>query len=171
MCRRTLTMGLVGFVLGLLGLALGGYLGASRWMVVESESPYPFQQTVDAIVTAAKDSGWKVPKVHYLDKGLAREGYEVHPLAVIELCQPEYAAKLLAEDSTRLVSSFMPCRMSVYTTQDGRVVISRMNSGLMGHLFPSEVARVMAVASGETEHILDTAVGEVKVCGTDGAAC
>lgn len=154
MCRRTFIFGLIGFIAGLLALAAGGYYGAMQLMVAETESRFDFQTTVQTITTAAKDQGWQVPKVYELCKGLARHGHRVRPVAVIELCRPDYAADLLSRDETRVVSSFMPCRIAVYQRSDGRVIVSRMNTGLMSRLFPDEVARVMAQASRETEQIL-----------------
>ena len=81
-------------------------------------------------------------------------GFEVKPATVIELCQPKHAGKILSRDENRIVTSLMPCRVSVYETSDGKVVISRMNSGLVSKLFGGEIATVMADASQETEEIL-----------------
>lgn len=167
MCRRTFFFGLIGFIVGLLALTVSGYYGAIQLMVAETESPFDFQTTVQTIANAAKDKGWQVPKVYELCKGLAKHGYKVRPVAVIELCQPAYAADLLGRDDTRMVSSFMPCRISVYQQSNGRVVISRMNTGLMSRLFPAKVARVMARASKETEQILARVLATERVSGSE----
>ncbi len=155
MCRRTLLLSVLGFFAGLLLLAAGGYFRATRLLVLEDESPLGFQQTVDVVSQAAKDQGWKVPKVYKLCQSQAREGHDVEPVAVIELCQPDYAAELLGHDATRMVSSLMPCRISVYRRSDGRVIVSRMNTALMSRLFPDAVGRVMARASADTDRILE----------------
>ena len=47
----------------------------------------------------------------------------------------------------------MPCRVSVYETSDGRVVVSRMNTGLISKIFGGVVTRAMAQATAETEVI------------------
>ena len=154
MCRRTILFSIFAFFAGLLALAAGGYFGATRLMILEEESPLGFQETVDVITQTARDLGWQVPKVYRLCEGLAKHGHQVEPVAVIELCQPDYAASLLDHDATRMVSSFMPCRISVYRRADGKVTISRMNTAMMSHLFPKEVARVMARASADTEQIV-----------------
>lgn len=48
----------------------------------------------------------------------------------------------------------MPCRLSVYETSDGKVIISRMNTGLVSKVFGGLVTEVMAQASAENEQIL-----------------
>ncbi|MCP4409344.1 MAG: DUF302 domain-containing protein [Gammaproteobacteria bacterium] len=161
MCRRSYVYLFIGFLVGLLALGLGGYLGAQRLMVVERESPLDFDGTIQAISAAAEYNEyneWKVPKVYRLCKSLEKEGLKVRPVAVIELCKPDYAAELLSNDDTRLVSSFMPCRISVYEKAGGIVVVSHMNTRLVSRLFGGKIAEVMAIATQETQVILDQAL-------------
>lgn len=158
MCRRSYIYVFLGFLLGIAVLGVGGYLGMQRLLVVETESPFGFNDTIQAITAAANDSGWKVPKVYRLCKSLEKEGHKLRPVAVIELCKPEYAAELLGSDDTRLVSSFMPCRISVYETSDGKVIVSRMNTSLVSRLFRGSIADVMAIATEETKVIISHAL-------------
>ena len=155
MCRRSILLSIAGFVLGLFVLGLGGYLGAQRLLVEEIKSPLGFHKTVETIRSAAADQGWEVPKVYELCKGLAKHGHDIKPVAVLELCKPDYAASLLSHDATRPVSSFMPCRIAVYEQDDGSVMISRMNTALVSRLFSGEISKVMAVATRETQAIID----------------
>jgi len=155
MCRRSILLSIAGFILGLIVLGTGGYWGAQRLMVEEIESPLGFDQTVAVIRSAAAEQGWQVPKVYELCKGLAKHGHQVEPVAILELCKPDYAASLLAQDATRIVSSFMPCRIAVYRREDGSVVISRMNTALVSRIFSGKVAEVMALATEETQAIID----------------
>jgi uncharacterized protein (DUF302 family) len=134
---------------------VGGHFGARSLMVVETESPHDFQNTIELINVEAKKLDWKVPKIYRLCDSLRKDGYDIRPVAVVELCKPEYAAILLSDDATRLVSSFMPCRISIYERDDGSVVISRMNKGLVSRLFRGRVAEVMAVATEETQTLID----------------
>ena len=158
MCKRSYIYLFVGVLAGLMALGFGGYLGAQRMMVVETQSSLSFEATVEAIAAAARAKDWKVPQVHRLCKSMEKEGYKVRPVAVIELCKPEYAARLLSGDDTRLVSSFMPCRISVYEKEGGTVIVSRMNTHLVSRLFRGEIAEVMAVATRETQSIVDEAL-------------
>jgi uncharacterized protein (DUF302 family) len=77
---------------------------------------------------------------------------------VIELCHPTYAVQILKEDDARMVSSFMPCRVSVYEKTDGSVIVSRMNSSLMSNIFPDKISKVMAGATSEVEGIIESAL-------------
>jgi len=155
MCWNRYFYWFMGLLVGVSLLAGGGYFGARSLMVVETESPHDFQNTIELINVEAKKLDWKVPKIYRLCDSLKKDGYEIRPVAVVELCKPEYAATLLSHDATRLVSSFMPCRISVYERSDGSVVVSRMNTGLVSRLFRGRVAEVMAVATEETQTLID----------------
>jgi uncharacterized protein (DUF302 family) len=144
----------LGLVVGAATCALLVYASAPRMMIVEDSSPLGHQATVDGIVAAAEARGWKVPAVHPLDESVAKAGHRVLPATVIEICHPDLAAQILADDDARRVASLMPCRVAVYTTSDGRVVVSRMNTGLMSRLFGGLVTRVMSQATGDSEAIV-----------------
>jgi uncharacterized protein (DUF302 family) len=148
---------IVGFALGALVVWWPSGLGIHTFMVVEDKSSMNYEDTVQAIIDATLAKGWKVPTVHRLDKTMKKFGHDVLPTAVIELCHPAHAAKILKEDDARMVSSFMPCRVSIYQKRDGTVIVSRMNSSLMSNIFPDLISRVMADATSEVEEILKTA--------------
>lgn len=146
--------GIVGVLLGIVLMGMLTGFGLRQFVVVETVSPFDFDTTVHAIQQAVAQKGWKVPSVHDLQKTMKKNGYDVLPVSVIELCHPTHASRILKDDQARMVSSFMPCRVSVYETSDGRVVISRMNSSLMSRIFPTTIAEVMADATSEVENIL-----------------
>ena len=159
MCWSRYFYWLTGLLFGVSVLLVGGYFGARSLMVVEIESPHDFQNTIELTNVEAKKLDWKVPKIYRLCDSLRKDGYDIRPVAVVELCKPEYAATLLSDDATRLVSSFMPCRISIYERDDGSVVISRMNTGLVSRLFRGRVAEVMALATEETQTLIDRVLG------------
>ena len=145
---------LIGNVTGIIIVAIALMVYAPSIMILENDSKLGFQETVESIKTSAAAKGWKTPVAHELHEAVKKAGFEVKPATVIELCQPKHAGKILSRDENRIVTSLMPCRVSVYETSDGKVVISRMNSGLVSKLFGGEIATVMADASQETEEIL-----------------
>ena len=157
MAKKPWIMLLVGFVLGALVVWWPSGLGIHTFMVVEDTSSKNYEDTLQSILGATKAKGWKVPTVHRLDKTMKKFGHDVLPTAVIELCHPTHAAKILKEDEARMVSSFMPCRVSIYEKRDGTVIVSRMNSSLMSNIFPDLISQVMADATGEVEEILEAA--------------
>ena len=143
-----------GLLAGIVLMAVIMVLAAPGLMIIENDSRYNYEQTLERIHTNAKELGWKIPTVHELHNAVAPYGYEVDRVAVLELCQPHHAARILARDDARLITSLMPCRLSVYETSEGRVVISRMNSGLVAQVFGGVIAEVMAEASAENEKMI-----------------
>lgn len=149
---------LAGFVLGAVVLAAVAGLSADQFMVQQTISPLTFEDTVDSIKTTVTDKGWKLPKVYRLDQTMAKHGYKVNKVAVLELCHPEHAYKILRNDDSLMVTPFMPCRISVYQRDDGRIVVARMNSGLMSNLFHRDIAKVMGLATSQVEGIITAAI-------------
>jgi uncharacterized protein (DUF302 family) len=159
MLTKPLVLLLAGIAAGILIGIVSVAMAAPRLMVVEDRSPLPFDETVSRIVAAAESRGWKVPAVHELDVSVRKAGREVLPATVIELCKPDLAGRILEEDRSRVVTSLMPCRVAVYRTADGAVIVSRMNTTLMARVFGGTVTRVMAEASADSEAILAAALG------------
>jgi len=145
---------LIGFALGAVVAAAALTLAAPRLMIQEDRSPHGHAETVRRLVAAAEARDWKVPTVHELDDSMRKAGHEVAPATVVELCRPDYAVQILREDRPRMVTSLMPCRLAVYRTADGGVVVSRMNTALMSRLFGGLVTRVMAGASADSDAIV-----------------
>ncbi|MEA3277621.1 MAG: DUF302 domain-containing protein [Pseudomonadota bacterium] len=158
MFKKPWFMLILGFALGALVVWWPSGLGIHTFMIVETKSSMGYEDTLQAIKETTLAKGWKVPTIHRLDKTMAKFGHKVAPTAVVELCHPTHAAKILKEDDARMVSSFMPCRISIYEKSDGTVIISRMNSSLMSSIFPDLIATVMADATSEVEDIIDTAL-------------
>ena len=131
---------------------------APRVMITESISQYDYDETIERLVNTAENAGWSIPKVHNLQKAVKKAGYEVKPTRVLELCKPEHAGKILADNDSKIVSSMMPCRVSVYENDGGQVIISRMNTSLMSSLFNQNISSVMAEASHETEQLLEEVI-------------
>lgn len=151
--------GIVGFILGALVLGIVVFLAAPKLMIVEGTSRLGHEEAVNVIKQAAAGKGWNVSAVHEFHVSAAKAGHNILPATVVEMCQPHYAAQVLQEDRNRIVASLMPCRIAVYTTSDGRVVISRMNTKLMSKLFPGTIAAVMAKATAETEEMVSSVQG------------
>ena len=158
MTKRLVMASLGGFLVGVTAMALMAFSAAPRLMIVEDPSKFAFEETVQILKDTAAEQRWKVPTVHMLHDAVSPYGYEVDRVAVLELCQPHHAAQILAEDGAKAVTSMMPCRISVYETSDGQVIVSRMNTGLMAQAFGGTVARVMAEATQENEVIIGSVI-------------
>jgi len=166
---KTAITAIVSFILGAVTLGLVAGLSANQFMIQETLSPLSFDDTVASISKTVTDKGWKLPKVYRLDKTMEKHGYEVNPVAVLELCHPEHAYKILSNDDSLLVTPFMPCRISVYQRDNGDVVIARMNSGLMSNLFDREVASVMGTATSQVEGIIASSIVDSDAVVADAA--
>ena len=140
-----------GLVLGTVLTALVGKTAMPRLMLVTTESTFPYKETVTRIEDAIEREGWSSPGTLNLTKSMNKHGVEFpHRVQVIQLCKPEYAEQVLQSD--RYVSSIMPCAISVWEDDDGRVYISKMNTGLMGKMFGGTIAKVMGGPVAADEH-------------------
>lgn len=123
-------------------------------MFFESKSKYAFDETVEKLGEIIAESGWIIAHTHDLQATMKKNGYEVSSVKVIELCKPNYAYRLLSDDSLRIYSSMMPCRISVYTKADGKTYVSRMNSAAMAAQIGGVVQEVMSDAFQDSERFI-----------------
>lgn len=127
-------------------------------MFIENESLYGFTETVEKFTDIVASIGWKVTHIHDLQETLQKNGFEVLPIKVIEICKPSYSVRLLEKDKERLYSSLMPCRLSIYETSDGKTMVSRMDSGAMAAQIGGLVNEVMQIAYSDIETLLEPLV-------------
>ena len=156
--KRVVISFVLGVVAGAVLLAVVGYNGAADMMIMEDVSSLGFDETVKQVEESAKTAGWMVPAVHTISKSVAKKGYDVRPVTVVELCSPELAGRILDGSDDRRVTPMMPCRIAVYENESGEVVVARMNSGLMSRIFGATVSEIMGVAAAENEEILQPVI-------------
>jgi len=152
--KNNVISGIVGLIVGVILTGIVMYSSAPGMMINEDVSKYSFEETIEKLTESAVAMGWKVPTVHSLDKSVKGAGYDVLSVSVIELCHPGHAGKILSNDEDKIVTSMMPCRVSVYKKENGEVIVSRMNTGLVSSLFGGNVSTVMAEATNDTEKML-----------------
>jgi uncharacterized protein (DUF302 family) len=146
-------LAIMALVLSAVGIAQAN-TNSPRDMFIESESPLGFKETVEAIKNEASVMGWSILAVHTLHEVLAKKGHTIAPVAIMELCSGKYSVKLLQNDATRYVSSLLPCRVAVYEKSDGKVIISRMNTQMMGAMMEPTVKEVMLQAGADLETLI-----------------
>ncbi|MDH6357018.1 DUF302 domain-containing protein [Parabacteroides sp. PF5-9] len=121
-------------------------------MFLENVSRYSFDETFEKLSEKILSIGnWKIQHIHDMQETLRKNGKEVLPIKVIELCSPKYSGRILERDAERLYSSLLPCRISIYQTSDGVTHISRMNSAAMAAQIGGLVEEVMSEAFAEIE--------------------
>jgi uncharacterized protein (DUF302 family) len=123
-------------------------------MLLESRSVYDFETTIEKLNNEVVKSGWKIPAIHDLQNTIKSYGKDILPIKVFEICHPKHSSRLLELDNERIVSTFMPCRISVYKKSDGKVYISRLNGALLSKSFGGIVEEVMTLANSEMEEMI-----------------
>lgn len=128
-----------------IGIILCAILMASimpSMMIVTKESKLSFDDTVARVQERITEQGWSVKGVSDVKHEINKAGYDFQPkVKIIKLCKAEYAKEVLTTD--RFVSCLMPCSISVWEGDDGRVYLSEMNMALMAKLFGGNIGKVM----------------------------
>ncbi len=133
---------LIGLVVGVGITAAGLFLVMPKMMLNVMPSRFGFDDTVAKLEQAITAAGWGHQRTMALHEKLAEKGQAVpFRVALVDLCKPEYAKSVLTSD--RYVACLMPCTFGVYEADDGKVYVTKMNTGLMGRLFGGNIARVM----------------------------
>jgi len=119
-------------------------------MILVRPSRLGFDETVAALEQGLVEEGWASPGTLDLNQSMAKRGVVFKPrVKVVQLCNARYASSVLGTD--RHVASLMPCAIAVYEGDDGRVYVSKMNTGLMGKLFGGNIARIMGGRAAKDE--------------------
>jgi uncharacterized protein (DUF302 family) len=145
---------LIGVVTGLiLGLLVAFFISPS---LMFREDPYTkdFDTTVAMIEKEIETRGWKTPVVHDLQATMKKFGKDVRSVKVLEICHPDLSYQILSQSDEKIVSSMMPCRISVYEKEDGSVWISRMNSGFLAKPMSPVIRKTMSAAAADVEEII-----------------
>ncbi|MDU1889585.1 MAG: DUF302 domain-containing protein [Dysgonomonas sp.] len=127
---------------------------------LENESRFSYEETVTLLSDRILNVGWKISAIHDLQATLKKNGKEVLPIKIFELCNPVYSGQLLEIDSLRVYSPMMPCRLSVYEKEDGKAYIARMNSGIMASMVGGITEEVMTNAFVDIEKVLEYFIGD-----------
>lgn len=123
-------------------------------VVLENISKLNFDETVQYISDKAVEKGWKIPIIHDLQKSVAKDGYDVLPVKVIEICNPHFASKILENDQSRIISPLMPLRLSVYKNSKDEVIIARFNPEMVSKMFGGVAEETMLKACATSEEIV-----------------
>lgn len=123
-------------------------------MFFENRSKYGFEETINQLTELVPENEWKIIQILDLQETMRKNGKDVLPVKVVEMCKPDYAYQLLSEDSQRIYSNMMPCRVSVYEKSDGNTYISRMNSAMFAEQIGGVMQGVMSNAFDDVEKMI-----------------
>jgi len=143
-----------GFILGVVFLGIAVFILMPKMMIVSMESKYDFSETIKRIETNILKAGWSHKGTVMMSEEIkSSTGEDIGvKIAGIKLCKAPYAKDILKEESSRFASSLMPCTISVWESDSGKVYISKMNTGLMGKIFGGKIAEIMGGKVGPEEH-------------------
>jgi uncharacterized protein (DUF302 family) len=142
----------LGFILGLIVTTGIGWFSMPSMMLVEYESPYDINKTVQTIADNAKANKWVVVSIGKLHKSVKKHGgYNLTPVYLVNLCNASHAYNILKNDKNKVISVMMPCTISVYTKADGKTYIGTMNAGLLGKIFGGDIAQIFGIEVAEDQ--------------------
>lgn len=153
---KNFTFILTGIIIGGLMVFLINYTKETPKYFIESQSKYSFDETVAQFEASVSEiEGWKILHTYNLQQSMEKHGYKVMPVKVFSLCNPDYSSKILFSNQERVISSMMPCRVSIYVKTDGNTYISTMNSTNMAAQIGGLVNDVMSKASADVNSIIN----------------
>jgi uncharacterized protein (DUF302 family) len=126
-------------------------------LFIESTSQYDFEQTIETLSGIILSNGWNISVTLDLQASLNKSGIDVLPVKVIELCNPNLASRILQNSATRIYSSMLPCKISVYGKDNGKTCLSVLNSGAFATLIGGTVEGVMTEAFSHVEKFIQQA--------------
>ncbi len=142
--RKIWIPGAAGFVIGFVLCGIIMALAMPSMMIITKQSKLGFDETIAALEKQIPEQGWVLSGGQPIDmnKSMATHGVIFEPrVKLVKLCKAEYAKSVLTTD--RHVSTMMPCTLSVWEGDDGKVYLSKMNMALMAKMFGGNVAKVM----------------------------
>lgn len=146
----------IGIVAGLALALVGGWAYFPSLMFTERASPFGMEETVARIQQniQASNKGWSLSGLRNAAKPVEKDGGNVLPVLMIEACSTRYSGPILKDDSLRFLSILMPCKISVYKKNDGKVYIGTMNAALIGALFGAKVGSIMQEVAQDQQSFL-----------------
>ncbi len=149
-------------VVGMLLMGAVVWFAMPSLLLVEHKSPRNYEATVAAVQQAlAGKQHWKVLTVSDWQKGISDAGFgPIDRVGTLELCNPRYASRILADPKNRKVTAFMPLGIGVYEDGKGQVFVSELKVGLMGMMFGGTIADVMGAAGADLSAVIATAIAQ-----------
>ena len=131
-------------------------------LFLEDASPKAMVPTTEAFREAVKAAGWSVLGVTNMAGILSERGFTLHPVLIFDACSGKYSADLLSKDETRFVASMIPCRVAIYQTSTGKVMLSRMNSTAMADMVGGHAGTVIKKSGEEMEQIIQATLKKLR---------
>ena len=143
----------------IVGMALMGlivWFTMPLLMLVKHKSRLSYDETVTALSeTLMKKQDWHVLTVNDFQKS-TKDFVTLERVGSIDICNPRYVSKILADDKNRGVTAFMPLDFGVYEDKKGQVFVSQLNVGLLGKMFGGTISEVMGAAGKDLSEVVNS---------------
>ena len=141
-------------LVGMLLMGIIVWLTMPSLLLVKHRSSRNYDATVAALSDALqKLPDWRVLVVNDYQKSTAKFT-ALERVGSVNICNPRYASRILANDADRGVTAMMPLAIGIYEDKQGTVYVSQMNIGLMGMMMGGTIAEVMGTAGKDLDEIV-----------------
>jgi len=124
-------------------------------MLIKHKSKLSYDKTISVLSeTLTKNQDWRITTVNDYQKSTVTFG-TLERVGSINICNPRYAFKILADDKDRGVTAFMPLGLGVYEDKKGKVFVSQLNVKLLGRMFGGTIASVMGMAGKDIHETVE----------------
>jgi uncharacterized protein (DUF302 family) len=144
-----------GWVLaGMVLMGLIVWFTMPRLMLMKHRSNLSYDETSAGLSEAlTKKQDWRLLASNDYQASTAAFG-AIERVGSLNVCNPRYAAKILADDANRGVTAFMPLAIGVFEDKTGQVFVSRLNVQLLGMMFGGVIADVMKAAGTDLKEVV-----------------
>lgn len=133
-----------------------------RAVVSENHTRADYATTLKTLKEQLAADGWTLLGEIDLGQRLAKKNVTIPGgLVILELTSGGNTVPLLKNEETRYVAGLMPCSVSVYGMADGRVIISRMNAGLLATMMEPRVAEVLGKSTAQLDASIARALAKL----------
>jgi uncharacterized protein (DUF302 family) len=122
-------------------------------MLLKVESKKSLDQVCQDLEKAVVANKFGVMTVHNLNETMAKKGVQFdRPCRIFEVCNPHQAKKVLEKNIN--ISTFLPCRISVFTEGDRVVLTTLKPTELIAHFNAPELKPVAQEVEGALSKIM-----------------
>ena len=157
---KSKTQLVIGFILGLLVMAVLVWQLMPRMMFNVYKSPQGFDETVATLQTnIGTKADWKVLEFFDFKESIDKAGFgPMSRVGSFALCNSRYASRILDEDGNKKVTAMMPLGIGIYEDAEGDVYVSELNVGLLGMMFGGTIAEVMGSAGTDLNNAISMTI-------------
>jgi len=147
---------LICVIAGMVLMGLIAWFTMPLLMLVKLRSKLTYDETISVLgENFKKKQDWKVLVVNDYQK--STEAFvTLERVGSVNICNPRYASKILADDKNRGVTAFMPLGLGVYEDKKGQVFVSKLNIGLLGKMFGGTISEVMGTAAKDISEAVNS---------------